>query len=567
MTSKAFLSLTGISALALAACSSGTDDDGSMPAASTMPAAETMPAADMSGPVLSNVSLVPNPNPTVPLAAVLSLSSDEPAQLTINFNDGERSWSVTPDDAMLTDHEVPVVGMRAGRVHTITASLQDADGNETLSESMTFETPPLPPEFPTTVVTVHNPDAMQPGVTVFNINGRWGPTGASEPANFSPAIIVDDAGEIIWYYLPGIHRVHDIRRLSNGNLFYEVWPGTDGLLEIDLLGNVLNQWQFTGTVKELHEGAIEVDSDAFHHDYVELPNGNYLMMSSENRVIEDWPANYDLDGETQVANVIGDVIIEMTHDGQVLREWKIHDILDPYRLGWNSRREDYWANHYDGVVEGAVYDWSHGNAIIYEEEDRSFVMSVPYQDAVIKVSMDTGELVWILGTHDNWREPWSDKLLTPVGDVEWSWKHHAISHTENGTYLLYDNGVRRSSPPDPGMSLEESYSRAVEYRVNEDTMEVEQVWEYGPDDERFYGRYLGDVDWHADSDTILINIGARETNAEGVNVPPGQAQRWASLIEVTHEQPAQKVWQMDLKQDGAGWAIYRADRLSGIYPE
>jgi arylsulfate sulfotransferase len=285
--------------------------------------------------VLSNVSLVQNPNPAVPQAAILSLTTDEPAQLTINFNDGERSWSVTPNDTMATDHEVPVIGMRAGLVHTITASLQDGDGNETLSEGMTFETPPLPEAFPSPVVSVHNPDAMQPGVTVFNINGRWGPTGTSEPANFSPAIIVDEAGEIIWYYLPGIHRVHDIRRLENGNFAYEVWPGTDGMLEIDMLGNIVNQWQFAGTVKEVHEGSIPVATDTFHHDYVEMPNGNFLLMSSENRVIDDWPANYEMDGQTEQANVIGDVIIEMTRSGDVIREWKLHDIIDPYRLGYN----------------------------------------------------------------------------------------------------------------------------------------------------------------------------------------------------------------------------------------
>jgi len=487
--------------------------------------------------------------------------------LTLNINDGERSWSVTPNEEMMTSHEVPVIGLRAARVHTVTASLQNAAGNETLSEGLTFETPPLPAAFSTPIITVHNPDRMQPGVTVFNVNGRWGPSGASEPANFSPAVIVNDAGEIIWYYLPGIHRVHDIRRLSNGNFAYEVWPGTDGMLEIDMLGNVVNQWQFSGTVKEVHDGAIEVPTDSFHHDYVELPSGNFLLMSSENRVIDDWPANYDLDGQTQQANVIGDVIIEMNRAGDVLREWKLHDIIDPYRLGYNARREDFWANHYDGVVEGAVYDWTHGNAIIYEEEDNSFVMSMPYQDAVVKISMNTGELVWIIGTPEGWREPWSDKLLTPVGEVGWSYKHHAISHTENGTYLLFDNGVARSSPPNDRMSLEDSYSRAVEYRVNEETMEVEQVWVYGPDDEPFYGRYLGDVDWHADSDTILINVGGRETNAQGVNSPPGMGtQRWASLIEVTHDQPAEKVWQMDLRADDSNWSIYRADRLPSIYP-
>jgi len=546
-----------ISSLLLVGCDTAPDSGGGA----------TAPAADMAGPVLSNVSLIGNPNPTVPLAAILSLTTDEPAELTLNINDGDRSWSVTPSDEMVTQHEVPVIGLRAGRVHTITASLQDADGNETLSEGLTFETPPLPDAFPTPVVTVHNPDAMEPGVTVFNVNGRWGPTGASEPANFSPAIIVDDAGEIIWYYLPGVHRVHDIRRLSNGNFAYEVWPGTDGMLEIDMLGNIVNRWHFTGTVKEVHDGSIPVATDSFHHDYVELPNGNFLLMSSENRVIDDWPANYELDGQTQQANVIGDVIIEMTRAGDVLREWKLHDIIDPYRLGYNSRREDFWANHYDGVLDGIVYDWTHGNAIIYEEEDNSFVMSMPYQDAVVKISMDTGELVWILGNPDNWDAPWSDKVLTPVGDVEWSYKHHAISHTENGTYLLFDNGVARSSPPDDRMALEDSYSRAVEYAVDEEAMEVSQPWVYGPDDEPFYGRYLGDVDWHPQTDNILINVGGRETNADGQNAPPGMGtQRWASLIEVTHDQPAEKVWEMRLQADDSNWSIYRADRLPSIYP-
>jgi arylsulfate sulfotransferase len=560
MTRKAYSLFTAaaISSLLLVGCDTAPDAGGDA----------TAPAADMAGPVLSNVSLVGNPNPTVPLAAILSLTTDEPAELTLNINDGDRSWSVTPNDEMATQHEVPVIGLRAGRVHTITASLQDADGNETLSEGLTFETPPLPDAFPTPVVTVHNPDAMEPGVTVFNVNGRWGPTGAAEPANFSPAIIVDDAGEIIWYYLPGVHRVHDIRRLSNGNFVYEVWPGTDGMLEIDMLGNIVNRWHFTGTVKEVHEGSIPVATDTFHHDYVELPNGNFLLMSSENRVIDDWHTSYeDLNGPREPGNVIGDVIIEMTRAGDVLREWKLHDIIDPYRLGYNSMREDFWSNHYDGVVDGVVYDWTHGNAIIHEEEDNSFVLSLPYQDAVVKISMDTGELVWILGNPDNWGEPWSDKLLTPVGDVEWSYKHHAISHTENGTYLLFDNGVARSSPPDDRMSLEDSYSRAVEYAVNEETMEVSQPWVYGPDDEPFYGRYLGDVDWQPQTDNILINVGGRETNADGQNAPPGMGtQRWASLIEVTHDQPAEKVWEMRLQADDSNWSIYRADRLPSIYP-
>ncbi len=256
----------------------------------------------------------------------------------------------------------------------------------------------------------------------------------------------------------------------------------------------------------------------------------------------------------------------MTPGGELVNEWNLFEILDPYRIAYNSLRENFWERHYAEMIGGPVHDWTHGNAIIYEEEDNSFVMSVPYQDAVIKVSMDTGELVWILGTHDNWNEPWSDKLLTPVGDVEWSYKHHAITHTEHGSYLLFDNGEARSSPFDEKMSLADSYSRAVEYVVNEETMEVSQPWVYGPEQEQFYGRYLGDVDWHPQADTILINVGGAETNEAGVNVPPGQAQRWARLMEVTHTNPPEKVWELRLQQDDSNWSIYRAERLPSLYP-
>jgi len=528
----------------------------------------TLAACDRSGPVMTEISLISNPNPTVPLAAILSVAADEAATLTINIDDGERQWSVSPTDESAMSFEVPVFGMRADRMHSISVTLTDAKGNASTSDAMTFETSPLPEAFPTPRVTVHNPDAMEPGVTLFNVNGRWNAEGQSAPKDFSPAVIVNDLGEVIWYYLPEGHRVHDIRRMPDGHFIYEIWPGTGGMVEIDMLGNVLRRWHFTGTAVDPAEGSIPVATDTFHHDFAELPNGNILLLSSENRVIDNW---YTSETEAMAPraseNVIGDVIIEMTMDGEVLREWKLHDILDPYRIAYNSLRKNFWNVHYDGVVEGPVSDWTHANAIIYEEQDNSFILSVPYQDAVVKISMDSGELVWILGNHDNWREPWSGKLLTPVGDVEWSYKHHAISPTENGTYLLYDNGVARSSPFDNKMPVEDSYTRAVEYSVNEETMEVSQVWVYGPDDERFYARYLGDVDWQPQTDNILINIGAQETNADGANAPPGPGtQRWARLVEVTHDQPAEKVWEMRLQEDDSGWSIYRADRLPNLYP-
>ncbi len=512
----------------------------------------------------SDVSLTKNPNPAVPLAAVMRVTTDVPTKLTLNVSHGEESWSVTPNADIKLSHEVPVLGLKSDRVYSIVAVLEDMDGRSVETSAQEFQTPPLPDTFPTPVVTAFDTSRMEPGVTLFNINGRWEANGNATLQNL-PAVVVDDQGEFIWYFIPDGHRVHDVRRLNNGNFAYTVLPGHNQLIEIDMLGNIQRRFHMTGVANELIEGSIAVETDSLHHDYVELPNGNLLLMSSESRVIEDWlSSETDPEAPRAPANVIGDVIVEVTQNGEIVNEWKLFDILDPYRIGYNSTSENFWRNHYG--EEAKSKDWTHGNAIIYEENDNSFVMSVPYQDAVIKVSMDTGELVWILGNHDNWKEPWSDKLLNPVGDVEWSYKHHAITHTENGTYLLFDNGAARSSPYDDKMSLADSYSRAVEYVVNEQAMEVSQPWVYGPNQEQFYARYLGDVDWHETSNTVLINVGGAETDLEGVNVVPSEARRWAQIMEVTHTTEPEKIWELRLQENEMGWSIYRAERIASLYP-
>ena len=182
----------------------------------------TLFACDRSPPAVVDIGLERNPNDAVPLVAILSVTSDEAAILSVDIDDGERQWSASPDDEAALSHEVPVLGMRAGREHTITATLTDAKGNAWTSGPLMFATPPLPDAFPTPRVTVHNPDAMEPGVTLFNVNGRWDAEGNSTE-NFAPAVIVDDTGDIIWYYLPGRpqgarHPPHAKRQLHLRNL-------------------------------------------------------------------------------------------------------------------------------------------------------------------------------------------------------------------------------------------------------------------------------------------------------------------------------------------------------------
>jgi hypothetical protein len=57
--------------------------------------------------------------------------------------------------------------------------------------------------------------------------------------------------------------------------------------------------------------------------------------------------------------------------------------------------------------------------------------------------------------------------------------------------LIYDNGNERSYG-DPVLP-ENNYSRAVEYRVDEQSMEIEQVWQYGKEPDARHSPRLSEM--------------------------------------------------------------------------
>ena len=78
---------------------------------------------------ISETSLIGNPNPAVPLAAIMRVTTDVPTRLTLNISDAEQNWSVTPSQAMSLNHEVPVLGLKSERTYSVIAVLEDMDGH------------------------------------------------------------------------------------------------------------------------------------------------------------------------------------------------------------------------------------------------------------------------------------------------------------------------------------------------------------------------------------------------------------------------------------------------------
>ena len=522
---------------------------------------------DGTPPVLDDVTLADPLSDGAPLAARVTASTDEPAVVTLTIDDGTRRWSVTPSAEYQVEHSILVLGLRANLSHEVVLTATDAAGNAVTSGPVTITTDPLPDDFPPFEVTVSAPERSEPGVTLFALM-RWPDGGRAAPEGI--IVVVDASGEVVWYHEADRY-ITDLFRLGNGHLMYigSVNGVRSTIVELDLLGNTVAQWHPRALKDAGLENSTFVDTDTFHHDVVELPSGNLLALSTEVRSYENFPTSAaDRNAPTTTRGLAGDVIIEFQRDGTIVREWKLLDLFDPYRIGYGSLGGGYWRATYAQLMEDPdLADWAHTNAIVYDAVDDAIIAALRYQDAVVKLDAATSEVRWILGPPGGWRAPWDEHLLAPRGELAWAYHGHGAKVTPQRTILQYDNGNNRATAFEERMPAAESYSRAVEFAVDEVGMTVNQVWEYGPDDERFFSSFLSDADWLPTTGNVLITDGARTSEVE--DAPSGETvtHNWLRIVEVTHTTPAEKVFELVIDDEPPnGWRVYRAERLPGLYP-
>lgn len=520
----------------------------------------------VSPPEIQGMELDPRPSETVPLAAQVRFGTDRPTTVALEFDDGERGWTVDVRAPATTNHVVPILGMRPGRTHRVRVIVTGETGGTSASGPFEVTTDPLPDDFPPIEVRVSQPERMEPGVTLLE------PTYRSEDdseRDHHLLVAVDAAGDVVWYY-KAAQPASDVRRLQNGNLLYRT--GRAGpLYEIDMLGNPVSQWHTNRTPDDLAgRDGIHVDMDTLHHETFETPSGNILAISTELRTYENYPtSDTDPDAPRAPSEVLGDVFVEFNRQGAVLREVKLLDLIDPYRIGYNSLGwGGAWSALYPEEETHPRRDWAHANAVVMDDSERFVIASLRHQDAVVKIDWDTGELVWILGSHEDWGPEWQDYLLQPVGDLLWPYHQHASMITPDGTVPMFDNGNYRARPFEEPTPRTDYFSRAVEYRIDEERMQVAEVWSYGgPGDEPFFARFLGDADWMPQTGNVLINYGGLVSDPAGAAIADGAGHNWVRIVEVTHETPAEKVFELVIDDERpAGWSVSRAERLPSLYP-
>jgi arylsulfate sulfotransferase len=378
----------------------------------------------------------------------------------------------------------------------------------------------------------------EPGMMLFNVRGDA--KAGDKQSHRGWLIGIRPDGELVCIHKSDMP-VQGVRRLPSGNLLVTI---VDGLvLEMTLAGEIKRQWYATGKYRDRTppKDGIPVEAETFHHGVNLGPDGNMLLLSMEIREYDNWPGSVsDPNAPRERAKVVGDIIMEVRPDGSKVNEWRILDLLDPYRITYGSRANYWGVRGYTGTM-----DWCHANGTAYDARDNSILVSLRTQDCIIKFDRASGRLRWILGVPGNWRAPWSDKLLKADDSVAWQFHQHDCSITPVGTILCFDNGNNRALPFAPQTRAADNFSRAVEFAVDEVNGTVRQVWSYGerPGERLYAGFQGGAMRLPKTRNTFLSYGGICSIAGQPVSGPdrlePGEAdQREATeirarLIEVT----------------------------------
>ena len=212
---------------------------------------------------------------------------------------------------------------------------------------------------------------------------------------------------------------------------------------------------------------------------IELPNGQLLMGGSKKD-------SYVIRGGKQVATRYDHVVLWDRENNRTTQDWDMRSVFPVSRAIFPA---DYGMD--------PATDWFHVNSIAADLPGNAMLVSGRNQ-GITKIGLD-GSPRWFIGPHVGWTRAGfdgkgratADYLLTAVNstgtpyprdvqegrvsaaDFEWPMGQHSVSLLPSGNVLVYDNGLRRNFDPQP------TYSRAVEYAVDEAAMTIRQVWQYG----------------------------------------------------------------------------------------
>ncbi len=353
----------------------------------------------------------------------------------------------TPPTTAGTEHEAVLLGLwEDERIHFRTVS---ADGDT--SRNGRFRTGLLPEHTPR--LSVSGDTESWSGFQILPFTGELQAVGITDPQ-----------GRMVWFYDPGTELAI-----------------TRGIIDVDGDGVLISQLATAEREDRPHTSILHVSWDGtqvetialpmLDHDFVQLPDGTLAGLCLK---------------EQEGYDAIGDVIVEVAHDGTLTEVWSGWDAFDPETIGTGYLEDEHW---------------THANAMDYDPVDETWIVGFRHLHGLVRIDRPSGEILWGLSGEVN------DFDFTEGSDE--TQRQHQFQLV-NGGILVFDNGWS-----------ERGYSRAVEFALDTDAMTAEQVWEHRHEDD-IHCEIKGDVTRFEDGATQIV----WSTAGEIQDIDPHGSVRW-----------------------------------------
>jgi len=238
-------------------------------------------------------------------------------------------------------------------------------------------------------------------------------------------------------------------------------------------------WGWAEAYMEVMDGNLKVIDTlqckggyiADFHDFKMLPNGHYLLISYDPQPVD---MSQIVPNGNPNAIVLGGIVQELDADKNVVFQWRSWDyipIADTY-----------------APLDGIALDPVHINAVELDY-DGNLLISSRHLSEITKISRETGNIIWRLGGKKN---QFTFINEHPENAPTYFSYQHDIRRLPNGNITLYDNGVQHNP----------QYSRAVEYKLDEQNLKAQLVWEYrnNPD---VFGETMGSTQRLPNGNTVI----------------------------------------------------------------
>lgn len=190
------------------------------------------------------------------------------------------------------------------------------------------------------------------------------------------------------------------------------------------------------------------------HEFIMMPNGHKMMLAFEPKHID---MSLIVEGGDPNALVRTSIIQEFDANDNIIFQWRAWDHI--------PLLENY------AVLTGKYIYHTLFNSMDFDHEGNALI-SNRLNSEIIKIDRNSGQMIWRLGGKSN--------EFNFVNEHEqnaptyFSFQHD-IRCLPNGNITLFDNGFQHSP----------SYSRAIEYKLNQVDKTAELVWEYRNDTDIF----------------------------------------------------------------------------------